>query len=191
MNLCAYWNTSFQGSTMMIIAPHTTIKMYWRATATSLAFQLLLETRYFQLLTWKCALCSLCASPLLLPTTMSASFCFSATARRLREGAVEASLGAHCRPRVLSVNWGTYRSASEELSKTNIKGAWCSLELRSCPQWKATSCCHWRMPGALELKEAGNCISMKVLDSTYGWTGFRSSFGNSTWTWLTAAFDPK
>ena len=48
----------------------------WRTTATSLAFQLLLETRYCQLLTWKCALCSLCASPLLLPTTMSASFCF-------------------------------------------------------------------------------------------------------------------
>ena len=55
-------------------------------------------------LTWKCALCSFCSSPSLLPTTMSASFCFSATARRLQEGAVEASLGAHCRPRVLSVN---------------------------------------------------------------------------------------
>jgi len=31
----------------------------------------------------------------------------------------------------------------------------------------------------------------QVLDEIFGWTGFRSSYGNETWTWLTAALDPK
>jgi len=36
------------------------------------------------------------------------------------------------------------------------------------------------------------CIDeCQVLDSIYGWTGFRESYSNSTWIWLVAAFDPK
>ena len=31
----------------------------------------------------------------------------------------------------------------------------------------------------------------QVLDEVFGWGGFRSSYGNETWTWLTAALDPK
>ena len=31
----------------------------------------------------------------------------------------------------------------------------------------------------------------QVLDGVFGWTGFRPSYANSTWQWLTAAFDPK
>ena len=57
----------------------------------------------------------------IVPHYVSASFCFSATARGLQEGAVEAALGAHCRPWVLSVNWGSYKSASEEILKLTLK----------------------------------------------------------------------
>ena len=32
---------------------------------------------------------------------------------------------------------------------------------------------------------------VQVLDGVFGWTGFRPSYANSTWQWLTAAFDPK
>jgi len=36
------------------------------------------------------------------------------------------------------------------------------------------------------------CIDeCQVLDGVFGWTGFRPSYANSTWQWLTAAFDPK
>ena len=31
----------------------------------------------------------------------------------------------------------------------------------------------------------------QVLDSVFGWGGFRSSYGNETWAWLIAALDPK
>ena len=31
----------------------------------------------------------------------------------------------------------------------------------------------------------------QVLDEVFGWGGFRSSYGNATWTWLIAALDPK
>ena len=31
----------------------------------------------------------------------------------------------------------------------------------------------------------------QVLDEVFGWGGFRSSYGNETWTWLIAALDPK
>ena len=36
--------------------------------------------------------------------------------------------------------------------------------------------------------KGGEC---QVLDEVFGWGGFRSSYGNDTWTWLIAALDPK
>ena len=34
-------------------------------------------------------------------------------------------------------------------------------------------------------------IECHVLDAVFGWGGFRSSYGNATWTWLIAELDPK
>ena len=34
-------------------------------------------------------------------------------------------------------------------------------------------------------------VQLKVLDELFGWTGFRESYGNSTWRWLVAALSPK
>ena len=34
-------------------------------------------------------------------------------------------------------------------------------------------------------------MQLKVLDELFGWTGFRESYGNSTWRWLVAALSPK
>ena len=36
-----------------------------------------------------------------------------------------------------------------------------------------------------------NDVQLKVLDELFGWTGFRESYGNSTWRWLVAALSPK
>ena len=47
----------------------------------------------------------------------------------------------------------------------------------------------------LRIKHYSSVISpaqkVQVLDAVFGWTGFRPSYANSTWQWLTAAFDPK
>ena len=47
----------------------------------------------------------------------------------------------------------------------------------------------------LRIKHYSSVISpaqnVQVLDAVFGWTGFQPSYANSTWQWLTAAFDPK
>ena len=47
----------------------------------------------------------------------------------------------------------------------------------------------------LRIKHYSSVISpaqkVQVLDAVFGWTEFRPSYANSTWQWLTAAFDPK
>ena len=43
-------------------------------------------------------------------------------------------------------------------------------------------------PGTQTVVAIDEC---QVLDKVFGWGGFRSSYGNDTWTWLIAALDPK
>ena len=50
MNLCAYWNTSFQGSTTMIIAPLTTIKLQLEGDCHKLGFSALVGDQVFSTL---------------------------------------------------------------------------------------------------------------------------------------------
>ena len=64
---------------------------------------------------------------------------------------------------------------------------------------------HRRVPGELgftdyfpplkknkmSLQRCDDDVQLKVLDELFGWTGFRESYGNSTWRWLVAALGPK
>ena len=179
---CDQHNMFLQGSTTMIIAPLTTIKLQLEADCHKLGFSALVGDQVLPAGNVHHLHCS----PLLwVPVFVS----------QLQPEDLERELLK--RPSVLIVS-AEFLASTEVfskclwgVSKTNIKGARCSPELWSGPQWKAPCCCHWRMPGAPELSGSAKCITIQVLDSIYGWTGFRSSFGNSTWTWLTAAFDPK
>ena len=43
----------------------------------------------------------------------------------------------------------------------------------------------------MSLQRCDDDVQLKVLDELFGWTGFRESYGNSTWRWLVAALGPK
>ena len=112
----------------------------WRPTVRSLDFQLLSETRY-------------CEMDLVITFVALPPHCEPFDSQH-QPADLERQLLK--RPSVLIVS-AEFLASTEVLSKrlpwvpkTNIKGARCSHERWSRRRWKATSCCHWRVPGALE-----------------------------------------
>ena len=139
---CDQHNMFFQGSTTMIIAPLTTIKLQLEADCHKLGFSALVGDQ---------VLLAGNVHPLHCPPLLWVPVFVS----QLQPEDLERELLK--RPSVLIVS-AEFLASTEVLSKclwgvfkTNIKGARCSPELWSGPQWKASCCCHWRMPGAREL----------------------------------------